>query len=531
MEAFILKIFEMSLSGGIMILAVLILRMLWKKSAALPRTALCFLWAAVGLRLVIPFFVSSPVGVVPSSLQSNTAKAISGIANTPSAQPPQTAVTQTPPSGNASIFTILTVLWALGVAALLIYCLVTAIRLKLHLAESVPYEKADEFGLKIRVSEYAPTPFIFGIVKPAVYLPFGMSDKTVHYVLQHETAHLKRGDHIWKVAAFLVLCCHWFNPLVWLAFKCFCSDTELACDERVFRSLSEDERCSYAEALVRCNAKKRIVSVCPVAFGESGIKERVKRALNYKKPVFIITAISVLCALLVCACCATQRPAPTPKDSLPSVSETERGEQKETEGESDIKQPAVETEKTEDTTAPSPTSDPSPENGTENKEDFKPAPDTTAPVPEKLPEAKPANQVSITSGSEIPLFSANTHVPADTSTAETATTAPEPEPEPEPWDCSASGHRYTEGVVVPWSCLESGIKSYTCIGCGDYYEELVRASGHDLYTIHNPPTCTYIGTYSYICSTCGYSVVTNTPYEPALGHDYVDGVCTRCGRS
>ena len=196
-------------------------------------------------------------------------------------------------------FNIYSVLWLAGMAALLVHALVSAGKLKRKLATAILLRD------NIYESEFVDSPFVFGVVKPNIYLPMHMDEGTAAYVIAHEHAHLARRDHWWKVLGYLVLALHWFNPLVWVAYLLFCRDIELACDEKVVRGLDGAARADYSQALLSCAAPKRAVAACPLAFGEGNIKTRVKSALHYKKPAFWVAAAAVLAVVIVAVCFLT----------------------------------------------------------------------------------------------------------------------------------------------------------------------------------------------------------------------------------
>ena len=184
-------------------------------------------------------------------------------------------------------------------AALLVHALVSAGKLKKKLATAILLRD------NIYESEFVDSPFVFGVVKPNIYLPMHMDEGTAAHVIAHERAHLARRDHWWKVLGYLVLALHWFNPLVWVAYILFCRDIELACDERVVKGLDGAARADYSQALLSCAAPGRAVAACPLAFGEGNIKTRVKSALHYKKPAFWVAAAAVLAVVIMAVCFLT----------------------------------------------------------------------------------------------------------------------------------------------------------------------------------------------------------------------------------
>lgn len=183
--------------------------------------------------------------------------------------------------------------WAVGFFLMLEYSVVSYILLKKRVSMSFPC------GDKVRKGEGVDSPFIFGLFRPRIYIPFGLSQRTEECVIAHERAHLKRRDYLVKPFAFLILSVHWFNPFVWLAYILLCRDIEYACDEKVVSGLDTDERKAYAFALLECAVAHRRITACPVAFGETGVKERVKNTMKYKKPAFWIVIICVIVCIAV----------------------------------------------------------------------------------------------------------------------------------------------------------------------------------------------------------------------------------------
>ena len=187
-------------------------------------------------------------------------------------------------------------IWILGIAVMLLYAIISYLRLHRKVRASIRLQD------KTWVCDDVRTPFILGIFNPKIYLPSGTDGTQVAYIIAHENAHLKRLDHWWKPLGFSVLTIHWFNPLVWMAYVLLCRDIEIACDEKVIRDLSFEDSIAYSDALLSCSISRRTIMVCPLAFGEVGVKERVKHVLNYKKPAFwiIIVAFATCIVLAVC---------------------------------------------------------------------------------------------------------------------------------------------------------------------------------------------------------------------------------------
>ena len=308
MDDVFLKLLNLSISASWLILAVLVLRVVLKKA---PKWVMPLLWGVVALRLVCLFSIESALSLIPSAetipseivtetrepvLYEQATLDIVTNPTLPSAAEVPVGVSRQQAQVD---FNIYSVLWLAGMAALLVHALVSAGKLKRKLATAILLRD------NIYESEFVDSPFVFGVVKPNIYLPMHMDEGTAAYVIAHEHAHLARRDHWWKVLGYLVLALHWFNPLVWVAYILFCRDIELACDEKVVRGLDGAARADYSQALLSCAAPKRAVAACPLAFGEGNIKTRVKSALHYKKPAFWVAAAAVLAVVLVAVCFLT----------------------------------------------------------------------------------------------------------------------------------------------------------------------------------------------------------------------------------
>ncbi len=308
MDDVFLKLVNLSISASWLILAVLVLRVVLKKA---PKWVMPLLWGVVALRLVCLFSIESALSLIPSAetipseivtetrepvLYEQATLDIVTNPTLPSAAEVPVGVSRQQAQVD---FNIYSVLWLAGMAALLVHALVSAEKLKRKLATAILLRD------NIYESEFVDSPFVFGVVKPNIYLPMHMDEGTAAYVIAHEHAHLARRDHWWKVLSYLVLALHWFNPLVWVAYILFCRDIELACDEKVVKGLDGAARADYSQALLSCAAPKRAVAACPLAFGEGNIKTRVKSALHYKKPAFWVAAAAVLAVVIVAVCFLT----------------------------------------------------------------------------------------------------------------------------------------------------------------------------------------------------------------------------------
>lgn len=308
MDDVFLKLVNLSISASWLILAVLVLRVVLKKA---PKWVMPLLWGVVALRLVCLFSIESALSLIPSAetipseivtetrepvLYEQATLDIVTNPTLPSAAEVPVGVSRQQAQVD---FNIYSVLWLAGMAALLVHALVSAGKLKRKLATAILLRD------NIYESEFVDSPFVFGVVKPNIYLPMHMDEGTAAYVIAHEHAHLARRDHWWKVLSYLVLALHWFNPLVWVAYILFCRDIELACDEKVVKGLDGAARADYSQALLSCAAPKRAVAACPLAFGEGNIKTRVKSAQHYKKPAFWVAAAAVLAVVIVAVCFLT----------------------------------------------------------------------------------------------------------------------------------------------------------------------------------------------------------------------------------
>ena len=308
MSDLFLKIVNMSISASWLVVAVLILRLVLKKA---PKWVNVLLWGIVAVRLICPFSFESALSLIPSA-ETFPEKIISG----PSFDV-QTGITPidnrindylgdryfegvTVPTNNGNnVMTILTIVWIIGILLLATYTVISYWRLHREIDTAVRYKD------NIFQSENVSSPFVLGIINPRIYLPFSMNEQDMEHVVAHEQAHIRRKDHWWKPLGFLLLTIHWFNPLMWLAYVLLCRDIELACDEKVIKGLSNEQRADYTQALVACSVNRRMIAACPLAFGEVGVKERVKSVMNYKKPAFWVIILAVIACVIVAVCFLT----------------------------------------------------------------------------------------------------------------------------------------------------------------------------------------------------------------------------------
>ena len=316
MEKVFVEILNMGLTATWVMLAVLAVRALCHKA---PKSLTVCLWALVGLRLVCPFLAESMLSLIPSAeivspdiLLAERPSIHTGVAMLNSTVNPYLSEHLAPgysisgaPTPGASanpmqiIAFVAAVIWIVGMSVMFAYSLCSYLWLRRKVKVSLCYRD------NIYFCDSIATPFVFGIIKPRIYLPSGMSEEQMGSVIAHETAHLKRKDHWWKTVAFFLLSVYWFHPLLWVSYLLFSRDIERACDERVVREMAPEERKEYAEALVSCSLQKRMMFACPLAFGEVGVKNRVKSVLNYKKPAFWIVAVTVVTGIAIAVCFLT----------------------------------------------------------------------------------------------------------------------------------------------------------------------------------------------------------------------------------
>ncbi len=316
MENIFLKIFNMSITASWIALAVMLLRLPLKKA---PKWIMGVLWAFVALRLILPISLESVLSLIPSAqtlpqdFTYSPAPIInSGIPALNSTVNPVISESLAPaPGASVNPTQVLSfaasVIWIVGVVGMLLYMLISYLSLKLKVRESVGIAKPDGSGTekRVRVCDRISSPFVLGVIFPKIYIPSTLGEEDMRYVMEHEKTHIKRGDHLWKPLGFLLLSVYWFNPILWAAYILMSRDIELACDEGVIKQLGEDSKKAYSEALINCSAPRRLVTACPLAFGEVGVKERIKRVLNYKKPAFWIIILAVVSCAVVAVCFLT----------------------------------------------------------------------------------------------------------------------------------------------------------------------------------------------------------------------------------
>lgn len=328
MEALFLKLLNMSLAAGWMVLVVLLLRLALRRA---PRWAVCLLWGLVALRLVCPVSVESSLSLLPEKVGSGElveewaddyvgevwvihdnsiyydGAVAAGREPIPSGEGGYYVVTAPDQLGEPStventVVPVLSWVWLAGMSGMLLYALVSYLLLKRRMATATLLRD------HIKQSESVDSPFVLGLFRPAIYLPYAIDGEDMAHVIAHEQAHIRRRDHWWKPIGFLLLSVHWFNPMLWVAYVLLCRDIEAACDEKVIADMEREERRAYSTALLNCSVHRRRIAACPLAFGEVGVKERIKNVMDYKKPAFWIVAVAVAACLAAGVCFLTDPP-------------------------------------------------------------------------------------------------------------------------------------------------------------------------------------------------------------------------------
>ena len=315
MSGIFLKLLNLSISASWLVLVVLALRLVLKRA---PKWVNVLLWGMVALRLMLPFSIESALSLIPSAetlspevVRFDPAPTItSGVEFIDNAVNPSLSESfAAAPLASVNPLYVWTYLagwvWLIGLGAMLLYALVSYLRLRRRVSVSLCVRE------NIYLCDAISSPFILGVVKPRIYLPSGLDEVQRQNVLSHERAHLARRDHWWKPLGFALLAVYWFNPVLWLAYALLCRDIELACDERVIRTMDESAVKTYSTVLLACSIPRKAVITCPLAFGEVGVKERVRNALHYKKPAFWIVVASAVVCIVVAVCFLTNPPTDT----------------------------------------------------------------------------------------------------------------------------------------------------------------------------------------------------------------------------
>ncbi len=323
MSNFFLNLVNISITASWIVLVVVLMRLILKKA---PKWINCLLWAIVGLRLIMPFSLESVFSLIPST-ETIGVSTQTGIPNVQTGLPMVDNTvneyiggyyyTEAPAVAEKSFDFLgaLTIVWLVGILAMLIYSVFSYLKISKSVKASVLNKDNIYFCDNIQ------TPFILGIIKPRIYLPSGISAEQSEYVIRHENAHIKRKDHWWKPLGFALLTVYWFNPAMWLAYVLLCRDIELACDEKAIKDMDNDDKKGYSEALLSNSLQRRMIMACPLAFGEVGVKDRIKSVLNYKKPAFWIIAVAIVAVAVISVCFLTN-PDKDNKESTTTTTES-----------------------------------------------------------------------------------------------------------------------------------------------------------------------------------------------------------------
>lgn len=308
MSAILIKLVNMSITAGWLVVAVILLRAVLKRA---PKGMICVLWALVGIRLICPFSLESAISLIPSvetipedfvtSYHPEIDSGIEVINRLTNSVIEENIdhMTQASVRPMELMMETVSVIWIIGVIGLLMYSLVSVWSLRRKVRVSMPLND------RVFLCDEIDSPFILGVIRPRIYLPTGLSEEEYSCVLAHEKMHLKRKDHWWKPVGFVLLSVYWFNPLMWIAYVLLCRDIEMACDERVIKTMDNQAKKSYSEALLSCSVHRRTIMACPLAFGEVGVKSRIKSVLNYKRPAFWVIIMLVIASVVVGVCFLT----------------------------------------------------------------------------------------------------------------------------------------------------------------------------------------------------------------------------------
>ncbi|MCM1127408.1 MAG: M56 family metallopeptidase [Lachnospiraceae bacterium] len=304
------QVFNLSVTGSFLILAVIVVRLLLQKA---PRSMVCILWILVGIRFLMPFSIESDFGIVPAGETVRYSGNFAGmpVMNTglegidaPINWRVQENYTSAEAENSLMIWDLCAYVWIAGMVFIAGYFAVSWYRLRKRVRTAVPESRCGE---KVYLCDDIPSPFLMGIVRPRIYLPQGIAQEAVPYVIAHEKAHQKRKDYFVKWIASLFLIVYWFHPLIWISYLFLSRDMEFACDEQVIRQMGEEHKKSYSSALLGCAAGRKLGFWCPAAFGETGVKSRVLKVLHYQKPALWGVAAAILLIMLTAVCFLTQK--------------------------------------------------------------------------------------------------------------------------------------------------------------------------------------------------------------------------------
>ena len=304
------QILNLSITGSFLMAAVIVVRFLLQKGS---RNMICILWILVGIRLLLPVSIETAFGVVPtgeavkySARQGEEPVVDTGVEMIDNTVNRQILISYAAGENKRSltVWNLCAYIWIAGMLFLTGYFVLSWHRLKKKVRMAVPDYQCGE---KVYLCDNIPSPFLMGIICPRIYLPQGMSEEAIPYVVAHEAAHKKRRDYLTKWIASLFLIVYWFNPLIWISYVLFSRDMEFACDERVIRKMGAEHKKNYSNALLSCALGKQSGFWCPTAFGEVGVKSRILKVIHYKKPAFWGIAAAAVLILLTAVCFLTQR--------------------------------------------------------------------------------------------------------------------------------------------------------------------------------------------------------------------------------
>ena len=325
MTAVFIQLLNKSIAAGWLILAVILLRVILKKA---PKWIRCILWGLVAVRLICPISMKSIFSLLPSAetipkdiMYVERPTIHTGVMALNSTVNPYLSESMAPGVGDSVnpmqvVISLATFVWIVGIIGLVVYAILSYVRIKRKAKVSLPVRE------NIYFCDYIDSPFVLGILRPRIYLPSALAeDDKAEFVIAHEKAHIRRRDHWWKPLGFLLLNIYWFNPLIWIAYILLCRDIELACDEQVISSLKDMEKKTYSDALLSCSMSasgyyRNMISACPLAFGEVGVKDRVKAVLHYKRPAFWLVLLGILACIVAAICFLTD-----PKDNTSNAPE------------------------------------------------------------------------------------------------------------------------------------------------------------------------------------------------------------------
>ncbi|MBP3398334.1 MAG: hypothetical protein J6K75_01120 [Erysipelotrichaceae bacterium] len=312
MKELFIQIVNMSITASWLVLVIALIRLVFKKA---PKSMICFLWLFVAIRLIVPFSFESALSLIPSTQvipdeiievtpnpSVNVQLPLNGLGNETQIVIPNQdtnsnvsnpSVEQNVPVQNEiQWLEILPWCWICGILMMAGYAAYSYQKIVRQVQISINKEE------NIWICDDLSSPFILGVLNPRIYVPSYLSETEIKYVLAHEKAHLRRFDHLWKPLGYSLLSVYWFNPVIWAAYILLCSDIELACDEKVIKTLGDDNKIEYSRTLLSCSVPRNMILACPLAFGEVSVKQRVKSVLNYKKPAFWVLVV----ALVICLC-------------------------------------------------------------------------------------------------------------------------------------------------------------------------------------------------------------------------------------